>query len=58
MTGANIDWEELIKKDQSASGPLDVRSFREKFAEMLNQSERLSRNDWSVKAGLYAARDR
>jgi predicted KAP-like P-loop ATPase len=34
-----INWEELLKKDQSPSGPLDVRSFREKFAKMLQESE-------------------
>ena len=29
------EWGELIKKDETPAGPLDVRSFRERFAEML-----------------------
>lgn len=34
-----IDWESLIKKDTSASGPLDVRSFRAQFGKMLRESD-------------------
>ena len=37
--GGEIDWEGLIKKDQSSSGPLDVRTFREKFAQLLKHSD-------------------
>lgn len=35
---ADIDWESLIKKDESPSGPLQVRAFREKFAALLKDS--------------------
>jgi hypothetical protein len=34
-----IDWESLIEKDSSPAGPLDVRTFRERFAEMLRESD-------------------
>jgi hypothetical protein len=37
--GAKIDWETLLKNDQSPAGPLDVRSFRVKFAKMLKDSK-------------------
>ena len=33
------NWEELLKGDNSPSSPLDVRSFREKFATMINESD-------------------
>lgn len=33
-----VDWESLIKKDETPSGPLDVRTFREKFASLLKDS--------------------
>ena len=33
------DWEELLKKDKSSSSPIDVRSFRENFAEMIEKSD-------------------
>lgn len=36
--GADVDWESLIKKDETSSGPLDVRTFREKFASLLKDS--------------------
>lgn len=36
--GADVDWESLIKKDDTPSGPLDVRTFREKFASLLKDS--------------------
>lgn len=34
----DVDWESLIKKDETPSGPLDVRTFREKFASLLKDS--------------------
>jgi predicted KAP-like P-loop ATPase len=34
-----LDWEELIKADKSDSGPLDVRTFRERFSEMLKDTK-------------------
>lgn len=37
--GNEIDWESLIKKDDSPAGPLDVRSFRAKFAKLLADSD-------------------
>jgi hypothetical protein len=36
---SDIDWEGLIKKDQTPSGPLDVRTFRDKFAKLLKESK-------------------
>ena len=36
--GAEVDWESLIKKDDTPSGPLEVRAFREKFASLLKDS--------------------
>jgi hypothetical protein len=36
--GADVDWESLIKKDETPSGPLEVRTFREKFASLLKDS--------------------
>jgi hypothetical protein len=35
---ADIDWESLIKMDESPSGPLEVRAFRDKFAALLKDS--------------------
>ena len=37
--GSEIDWESLIKKDQSNPGPLDVRTFRDKFGQLLKDSD-------------------
>lgn len=40
--GANslsVDWEDLIRKAPSPTGPMDIRSFREQFAEMLAESD-------------------
>jgi len=34
-----VDWENLIKSDKSIPGPLDIKSFRNKFAEMLKKSD-------------------
>lgn len=34
-----IDWESLIKKDDTSSSPMDVRSFRERFEKMLKESD-------------------
>lgn len=33
------DWEGLLKKDKSSSSPLDVRSFRERFAKIIKESD-------------------
>ena len=32
-----IDWEGLIKQDKSKAGPLDVRTFRKKFGQLLKE---------------------
>ena len=37
--GDPIDWETLIKEDESPSGPLDVRTFRDRFGKMLGDCE-------------------
>ena len=34
-----IDWEKLIKKNKTPAGPLDVRSFRSQFSELIAQCE-------------------
>ena len=34
----SVDWESLIKKDDSNVGPLDVRTFREQFGQLLKDS--------------------
>ena len=34
-----INWEELIKSDKTPASPLDVRTFRERFSKMLQDSE-------------------
>ena len=34
-----IDWEDLIRKDTSVAGPLDVRTFRERFIDMLDEGD-------------------
>ena len=34
-----LDWEEIIQADKTDSGPLDVRTFRERFAEMLKETK-------------------
>lgn len=33
------DWEELIKTDKTPAGPLDVKSFRSQFADLIAQCE-------------------
>lgn len=37
--GTDVDWEGLIKKDETPVGPLEVRAFREKFAALLKDSK-------------------
>lgn len=37
--GDELDWESLIKKDKTPTGPLDVRSFRDQFGKMLQDSK-------------------
>ncbi len=37
-TKEEVDWEELIKNDKTPAGPLDVRSFRDRFAKMLQDT--------------------
>lgn len=34
-----INWEELIKSDKTPASPLDVRTFRERFSKMLQDSK-------------------
>lgn len=34
-----IDWEELIKTDKTPAGPLDVKSFRSQFSDLIVQCE-------------------
>lgn len=34
----SVDWESLINKDESNVGPLDVRTFREQFGQLLKDS--------------------
>jgi len=34
-----INWEELIKSDHTPASPLDVRTFRERFTKMLEDSD-------------------
>ena len=34
-----VDWEKLMKKDARSASPLDVRSFRDRFATMLRESD-------------------
>lgn len=34
-----LDWEQLIRKDKTQAEPLDVRSFRDRFAELINDSD-------------------
>ena len=34
-----VNWEELIKSDKTPASPLDVRSFRERFAKMIDDSD-------------------
>jgi hypothetical protein len=36
---STINWEELIKADKTPSGPMDVRSFRERFSEMIKEAD-------------------
>jgi len=38
-TEEKTDWEALIKSDKSQGSPLDVRSFRERFAKLLSDSD-------------------
>ena len=37
--GESVDWANLIKNDPSKAGPLDVRTFREKFGHLLKDSD-------------------
>lgn len=37
--GESINWEELIRKNDVSSGPLDVRGFRDSFKSMLQDSD-------------------
>lgn len=39
QTEMKVNWEELLEKDTTPSGPLDVRCFREQFAKMLEKSD-------------------
>lgn len=34
-----VDWASLIRKDSTNAGPLDVRTFREQFGQLLKDSE-------------------
>lgn len=34
----NINWEALIKSDKTPASPMDVRTFRERFSQMLKES--------------------
>ena len=34
-----VNWEELIKSDKTPASPMDVRSFRERFSQMLKDSD-------------------
>lgn len=34
-----IDWESLLRKDKRAASPLDVRTFRERFASLLKDTD-------------------
>jgi hypothetical protein len=34
-----VNWEKLIKSDETPASPLDVRSFRERFSKMLDDSD-------------------
>jgi predicted KAP-like P-loop ATPase len=36
---SKIDWEKLIKSDKTPASPMDVRSFRERFSQMLKDSD-------------------
>lgn len=38
-TTDQINWEELIKSDKTPASPLDVRTFRERFSKMLQDSK-------------------
>ena len=35
---SGVNWEDLIKADKTPSGPMDVRSFRERFSEMIKEA--------------------
>ncbi|MCI5122359.1 MAG: NTPase, partial [Candidatus Electrothrix sp. AUS4] len=37
--GNQINWEKLIKSDKTPASPLDVRTFRERFSKMLQDSK-------------------
>ena len=34
----SIDWEKLVRKDKRAASPLDVRTFRDRFEKLLNDT--------------------
>lgn len=36
---SKINWEQLIKSDKTPASPMDVRSFRERFSQMLKDSD-------------------
>jgi len=36
---SKVNWEELIKSDKTPASPMDVRSFRERFSQMLKESD-------------------
>ncbi len=38
VSEVSVNWEQLIRKDQSSVGPMDVRTFREQFGKMLADS--------------------
>lgn len=38
-SGTSVDWAQAIRADKSEGSPLDVRTFRERFARMLSDSD-------------------
>ena len=38
-TKEEVNWEDLLNKDKSPASPLDVRTFREKFAKLLKDTD-------------------
>lgn len=38
-TKEEVNWEDLLNKDKSPASPLDVRTFREKFAKLLKETD-------------------
>ena len=39
VKGGSVDWADLVRKDEGEVGPLDVRSFRASFAQLLRDSD-------------------